>query len=66
MLEDWVLRKIFGSQTDEVTEEWRKLHKAEHDTYFPPDILRVIKSRRMGWAEQMARVGRGEVHAVFY
>jgi hypothetical protein len=32
MLEDWVLRKIFGPQTDEVTEEWRKLHKAGHDT----------------------------------
>jgi len=65
MLDDWVLVKIYGPQTDEVTEEWRKLHKAAHDTYFPPDILRVIKLRRMGWAEHVARVGRGEMHAVF-
>jgi hypothetical protein len=65
MLEDWVLRIILGPQTDEVTEEWRKLHKAEHDTYFPPDILRVSKSRRIGWGERVARVGRGKVHAVF-
>ena len=60
-----MLMKIFGHQTDEVTEEWRKLYKAKHDTYFPPDILRVIKLPRMGWAEHVARVGRGEVHAVF-
>ena len=65
MLEDWMLRKIYEPQTDEVTEEWKKLHKAGHYTYFPLDILRVIKSRRMGRAEHAARVGRGEVHTVF-
>jgi hypothetical protein len=65
ILEDWMLRIILGPQTDEVTEEWRELHKAEHDTYFPPDIQWVIKSRRMGWGECVARVGRGNVHAVF-
>jgi len=60
-----VLMNTFGPQTDEVTEEWRKLHKTKHDTYSPTYILRVIKSRRMGWAEHVARMGRGEVHAVF-
>jgi hypothetical protein len=44
----WVLRKIFGSKSDEITEKWRKLHKEElYDLYFSPDIFWVVKSRRM-------------------
>jgi hypothetical protein len=65
VFEDMVLRKIFGSETDEVTEEWGKLQKEEHDTCFPSDILRAIKSSRMGWAELVARMGRGKLHAMF-
>ena len=46
--ENRVLRRIFGPKRDEVTGEWRKLHNEELvDLNSPPDIIRVIKSRRM-------------------
>jgi len=45
-----VLRRIFGSKRDEVTEEWRKLHNEElYDLYYSPSA-RVIKSREVGGA----------------
>ena len=48
MFENRVLRKVFGPKRDEVTEEWRKLHKEElSDMYSLPNIVRVVKSRRM-------------------
>jgi hypothetical protein len=48
VLENRVLRRIFGSRTDEVTEEWRKLYNKElNDLYFSQNIIQVIKSRRM-------------------
>jgi hypothetical protein len=44
--ENGVLRKIFGSNTDEVTREWRRLHdEALYDLYSSPNVIRVIKSR---------------------
>jgi hypothetical protein len=50
VFENRVLRRIFGSKRDEVTGEWRKLHNEElHDLYCSPDIVRVMKSRRMRW-----------------
>jgi hypothetical protein len=43
-----VLRRITGPKRDEVTGEWRKLHNVElHDLYSSPNIVQVIKSRRM-------------------
>jgi hypothetical protein len=43
-----LLRRIFGQKGDEVTGEWRKLHKEDlHDLYSSPSIIRIIKSRRM-------------------
>jgi hypothetical protein len=57
VFENRVLRRIFGPKTDEVTEEWRKLHNGEpHNLYSSPDI-RQIKSRRMRWAGHVARMG---------
>jgi hypothetical protein len=54
--EDRVLRRIFGARRDEVTGEWRKLHNEEFDNlYSSPSIIRVIKSRRMRWAGNVAR-----------
>ena len=48
----------FGPKRDEVTEEWRKLHnEGLNDTYSSPNIVRVIKSRRMSWAGHVTRVG---------
>ena len=49
VFENRVLRRIFGAKRDEVTEEWRKLHNEEFNVvYSSPNIVRVIKSRRMG------------------
>ena len=53
-----VLRGIFGPRRDEVTGEWRKLHKEKlNDLYSSPNIVRVIKSRRMSWAGHVAHMG---------
>jgi len=53
-----VLRRIFGSRREEVTGEWRRLHKEElNDLYSSPNIVREIKSRRMRWAGHVARMG---------
>ncbi|KAJ4431144.1 hypothetical protein ANN_19739 [Periplaneta americana] len=58
VLENKVLRKIFGAKRDEVTEEWRKLHNTElHALYSSPDIIRNIKSRRLRWSGHVARRG---------
>jgi hypothetical protein len=55
-----VLRGIFGPKKDDVTGEWKKLHNEElNDLYFSPNIVRVIKSRRMGWAGHVATMGGG-------
>jgi hypothetical protein len=58
VLENRVLRRIFGPTRDEVTGEWRKLHNGElRDLYSSPSIIRIIKSRRMRWAGHVARMG---------
>ena len=52
------LRRIFEPRRDEVTGEWRRLHNEElNDLYSSPNIMRVIKSIRMRWAEHVARMG---------
>jgi len=66
VFENRVLRRVFGSNRDEVTVEWGKLHNEElRDLYSLPNILRVVKSRRMRWAGHVARMGEGRgVHRV--
>ena len=50
VFENMVLRRIFVPRRDEVTKEWRRLHIEElNDFYSSPNIVRVIKSRRMRW-----------------
>ena len=62
VFENRVLRKVFGPKTDKLTGEWRKLHNEElNDLYSLPNIVRVVKSRRMRWAGHVARMGRIEV-----
>jgi hypothetical protein len=56
--ENRVLRRIFWAKSDEVTGEWRRLHNKElYDVYSSPNIIRVIKSRRLRWAAHVARLG---------
>jgi hypothetical protein len=59
VLENRVLRRIFGPKRDEATGEWRRLHNEElNDPYLSPNIIRVMKSRRISWAEHVARMGQ--------
>jgi hypothetical protein len=64
--ENRVMRRVFGPRREEVTGEWRKLHNEElNDLYSLPNIVRVVKARRMKWAGHVARMAeeRG-VHRV--
>jgi hypothetical protein len=57
VFENRVLRRIFGPKKDEVTGEWRKLHNEElNGLYSSPDIVRVIKARRMRCTGHVARM----------
>jgi hypothetical protein len=58
VFENRVLRGIFGPKRDEVIGRWRKLHNEElHNLYCSPSIIKIIKSRRMRWAEHVAKMG---------
>ena len=58
VIENMVMRRIFGPKRDEVTGEWRKLHNEElNDLYSSPSIVRRIKSRRMRWEGHVVRMG---------
>ena len=66
VFENRVLRKVFAHKRDEVTGEWRTLHNEElNDLYSLPNIVRVVKSRRMRWAGHVAHMGEDRgVHRV--
>jgi len=58
VFENRVLRRIFGTNRDEVTGEWRKLHNEEvNDMHSSPNIIRMVKSRRKRWVGYVAHVG---------
>jgi hypothetical protein len=58
VLKNRVLRRVFGPKRDEVTGEQRRLHYKElYALYSSPDIIRVIKSRRLRWAGNVVRMG---------
>jgi hypothetical protein len=58
VFENRVLRRIFGPKRDEVTGEWRKLHSKEfHILYSSPNIISLIKARRIRRAAHVARMG---------
>jgi hypothetical protein len=58
VFESRVLRKICGPKRDEVIGDWRKLHNEElHNLYSSPNIIRMIKSRSMRWAQHVALMG---------
>jgi hypothetical protein len=58
VVENRMLRRIFGPKRDEVTGGWRKLHNEElHKLYSSPSIIRRIKSKRMRWTRYVVRMG---------
>jgi len=58
VFENRMLRRIFGPKRDKVTGEWIRLHNEELNyLYLSPNIIQVIKSRRMRWVGHMARLG---------
>ena len=65
VFENRVLRRVFGPKRNEVKGEWRKLHEELSDLYSLPNIVRVLKSRRMRRVGHVARMGEGrDVHKV--
>ena len=56
VFENMVLRRIFGPRRDKVMGEWRRLHNEELNDLYAPNIVRVIKLRRMRWAGHVAHM----------
>jgi hypothetical protein len=62
-----VLRRIFGPERDETIGGWRKLHNEElHNFYSLPNIIKMVKSRRMRWGGHVARMGRRGMRVGFW
>jgi hypothetical protein len=67
VFEKRVLRGIFGRRRGQLIGKWRKLYNVElHNLYYPPRIIRMIKSRRIRWKRRVARMGRREMHVGFW
>jgi hypothetical protein len=67
VFENSVLRRMFGPKRDEVSGDWRKLrNEGLHKLYSSPNIIRMIKSRRMRWAEHVVRMGERGMHVEYW
>jgi hypothetical protein len=67
VFENRVLRRICGPKRDEVKGTWRRLCTEErHNLHFSPNIIRMMKSRRMKWAEHVARIVRSGMHIGYW
>jgi hypothetical protein len=66
VFENIVLRRIFGLTRDEVTGGWRKLRNELRNLYSSPNIIRMIKSRRIRWAGHVARMGGKGMHIEYW
>jgi hypothetical protein len=67
VFENRMLRRIFCPKRDEVTGDWRKLHDEElHNLHSSQNITRMIKSRRMRWAEHATRMGIRGMHIGYW
>jgi len=66
VFENRLLRRIFAPKRAKVAREWRKLHNEElNDLYSSPNIVWVIKSKRMRWARHVACMGeRRDIYRV--
>jgi hypothetical protein len=58
VFENRLLRRIFGPKREEVVGGWRRLHNEElhNNLYASPNVIRVIKSRMIGWAGHVALI----------
>jgi hypothetical protein len=67
VFENTVLRKIFGPEKEKMVGGWRRLHSDElRNLYASPNIIRVIKLRRIRWTGHVARKGEIKMHTVFW
>jgi hypothetical protein len=67
VFENRMLRRIFGTRREEVTGDWRKLcNEGLHNLYSSPNVIRMIKSRRMRWARHVARMGGRRLHIGYW
>jgi hypothetical protein len=63
VLENRVLRRVFGPNRDEVTWEWGRLQDEElYALYFSRNIIRLFKSRRLRWTGYVARIKERRIH----
>jgi hypothetical protein len=67
VFENKVVRRNFEPKRNEVTGGWRKLLNEElHNLYSSPNIIRMIKSRRIRWVGHVSRMGRRGLHIGYW